>query len=42
MCLNCLIDDDPSLGRGLDIAREHGVAQIDENDEWVAGDLERD
>lgn len=37
VCLHCLIDDDPELGRGLDIAREYGVADLDENGEWVHG-----
>lgn len=39
VCLDCLIDDHPEIGRGLDIAREYGVADLDENDEWVVGDL---
>ncbi len=38
--LGCLLDDDPSLGRGLDLAREFGAADLDENDEWV-GRLDR-
>ena len=34
VCLDCLIDDHPDLGRGLDLAREHGAA--DRNDDgWV-------
>jgi hypothetical protein len=41
VCLDCLIDDHPELGRGLDIAREHGVADLDESGEWVVGDLSR-
>ena len=41
VCLHCLIDDHPEIGRGLDIAREHGVADLDEKDEWVAGDVSR-
>ena len=39
--LVCLIDDDPSLGRGLDLAREYGVADLDDDGEWVVGDLSR-
>ncbi len=39
--LGCLLEEHPELGRGLDIAREHGVADLDENDEWVAGDASR-
>jgi hypothetical protein len=41
VCLRCLVDDHPELGRGLDIAREHGVADLGENGEWVVGDLSR-
>ena len=33
--LGCLLDDHPEIGRGLDLAREHGVANLDENGEWV-------
>jgi len=31
----------PEIGRGLDIAREYGVANLDEDCEWVVGDLSR-
>ena len=41
VCLHCLLDDHPEIGRGLDIARQYGVADLDENDEWVVGDLSR-
>jgi hypothetical protein len=41
VCLHCLLDDHPELGRGLDIAREHCVADLDERGQWVAGDLSR-
>lgn len=41
VCLHCLIDDHPEIGRGLDIAREYGVADLDDNGEWVVGDLSR-
>jgi hypothetical protein len=41
VCLHCLINDHPEIGRGLDIAREYGVADLDENGEWVVGDLGR-
>ena len=40
VCLDCLIDEHPEIGRGLDIAREHGAAAL-EDGEWVAGDLSR-
>jgi hypothetical protein len=39
VCLHCLLDDHPEIGRGLDIAREYGVADLDENGVWVVGDL---
>jgi hypothetical protein len=41
VCLSCLIDDHPEIGRGLDIAREYGVSDPDEHGEWVVGDLTR-
>jgi hypothetical protein len=41
VCLDCLIDDHPELGRGLDIAREYGVADLDDSGEWVVGDVSR-
>jgi hypothetical protein len=40
VCMNCLLDEDPALGRGLDLAREHGVADL-EDGKWVVGDLSR-
>jgi hypothetical protein len=41
VCLCCLLDDHPEIGRGLDIAREYGVADLDDDGEWVVGDLSR-
>ena len=41
VCMRCLVDDDPAIGRGLDLAREYGVAELDENGEWVVGDVSR-
>ena len=38
VCLHCLLDDHPELGRGLDIAREYGVADLDGDGEWVVGE----
>jgi hypothetical protein len=35
VCLDCLIEDDPEVSRGLDLAREHGVADLAENGEWL-------
>jgi hypothetical protein len=40
VCLGCLIDDNPELGRGLDLAREYGVADLADGG-WVVGDLSR-
>jgi len=41
VCLDCLLDDHPEVGRGLDIAHEYGVADLDDDGEWVVGDLSR-
>ena len=41
VCLHCLLDDHPEIGRGLDLAREYGVADLDDDGEWVVGDLSR-
>jgi hypothetical protein len=41
VCVSCLIDDHPEPGWGLDIAPEHGVADLDDDGEWVVGDLSR-
>jgi hypothetical protein len=39
ICLHCLLDDDPALGRALDLAREHGgQVDLDENGEWVVAE----
>jgi hypothetical protein len=40
VCLHCLIDHDPALGRGLDLAKEYGVADLS-GGEWFVGDLSR-
>jgi hypothetical protein len=40
VCLHCLIEDHPEIGRGLDIAREYGVADLDDGG-WVLGELMR-
>lgn len=39
-CLHCLIDDFPEVGRGLDVAREWGAADLAENGEWVGRRVE--
>jgi hypothetical protein len=39
VCLHCLLEDHPEIGRGLDIAREYGVADLDDDGEWVVRDL---
>jgi hypothetical protein len=41
VCLHCLIEDHPEIGSGLDIAREYGVADLNDDGEWVVGDLSR-
>jgi hypothetical protein len=41
VCLRCLSDADLEIGRGLSIAREYGVADLDDDGEWVVGDLSR-
>ena len=39
VCLHCLVDDQPEVGVALDLAREHGQVDLDENGEWVMVDL---
>ena len=41
MCLQCLMEEHPEVGPGLDLARRFGVADLDENGRWVVGDLSR-
>ena len=40
VCLHCLLDDHPELGRGLDVAREHGAADLDDEGVWVGRTVE--
>jgi len=36
VCVDCLLDEHPELGRGLDLAREHGeIAWDREREGWV-------
>jgi hypothetical protein len=35
VCLHCLIDHHPEIGRALDLARAYGAADLDENGAWV-------
>ena len=35
VCVRCLIDDHPEIGRGLDVAREWGSADLDDSGVWV-------
>jgi hypothetical protein len=35
--LACLLEGNPELGRALDLAREHGVVELDDNGVWVVG-----
>ena len=37
--LHHLLEEDPGLARGLDIAFEYGVADLDEHGEWMVGEL---
>jgi hypothetical protein len=41
ICLGCLLEEHPEIGRGMDIARKHRVADLDDDGEWVVGDLSR-
>ncbi|HXQ85228.1 MAG: hypothetical protein WCE47_12670 [Gaiella sp.] len=38
--MHCLLDEHPEIGRGLDLAREHGAADLDDDGEWVGRRLE--
>ena len=40
-CLSCLVDDHPGLGRGLDLAREYGAADLEDGEWVVVGDVSR-
>jgi hypothetical protein len=35
VCLRCLIDEHPELARGLDLAREHGAADLKSDGAWI-------
>jgi hypothetical protein len=35
VCVDCLLDEHPRLGRGLDVALEHGGARWVGDGEWV-------
>jgi hypothetical protein len=41
MDLAYLLEEHPEIAPGRDIAFEYGVADLDENDEWVVGDLSK-
>ena len=41
VCMHCLLDDHPEIGRGLDLAREYGVADLDEPASGSVGDVSR-
>ncbi len=34
VCVHCAVDTWPEAGRGLDLARQHGEANRDDNGEW--------
>jgi len=40
-CVHCLIEEHPEIGRGFDIARQYGVADLDDDGQWVVGDVSR-
>jgi hypothetical protein len=41
VCLGCLLEElPPDVGRGLEIAREHGAARLDDGDVWVPAEVE--
>ncbi len=42
VCLHCLIEERPEIGRGLDLAREYGAADVDESGEWQGRSLTED
>jgi hypothetical protein len=35
ICMHCLVDDHPEIGAALDLAREHGQVDLDDDGEWV-------
>lgn len=39
--LACLLEEHPEISRGLDIARRHRVADLDDDGEWIVGDVTR-
>ena len=41
VCLDCLRTDHPGIDLGFAIAREYGVADLDDGGKWVVGDLSR-
>jgi hypothetical protein len=38
VCLHCLLEEGPELGRGLDLAREFGEAVLDEDGAWTVAE----
>lgn len=36
-CMSCLLEQHPEAGRGLDLAKRHGAAHLDEGGEWMIG-----
>ena len=39
LCIDCVLDSLPGIGRGLDLAREHGSASLAAAGGWEAGEL---
>jgi hypothetical protein len=42
MHLGCVVEEYPEIGRGLDLAREFGAADLDDAGEWVGRKLAND
>lgn len=41
VCLHCLVNEHPEIGLGLEIAREHRVADLSDDGEWIIGKTSR-
>lgn len=37
VCIHCVVDEWSDIGRGLDLPREHGAAELEADGEWKAG-----
>jgi hypothetical protein len=41
VCVGCLLEEHPEVGRGLEVACEYGVADLADDGGWMVGDLSR-